>query len=327
MLRDRFGRHITYLRISVTDRCNFRCQYCMPEVGVAFRPRSEILTFEEVTRLARIFHLLGVTKFRFTGGEPLVRKELPKLISMVRGVGDVDLHMTTNGYFLPSMAGDLHQAGISGLNISLDSLRPERVFQISRRHYFPQVWKGIETALSTGFDSIKINAVLIRGINDDEIYDFAQWTEKTPVHIRFIEYMPYRDNAWSADRVVHGHEVAMRLAQRFPEAEWLQGRETDGVSTVVKIPGFLGTVGFIDPMSNKFCNTCNRVRLTAEGQLRLCLFSESGIDLREPLRNGATDEEIADRIQDAIFKEKPEQNPLPNAEWVKVDRYMVEVGG
>lgn len=327
MLQDRFGRQIDYVRFSVTDRCNFRCVYCMPEIGVQFQPKEQILTFEEMTRLASIFHGLGVTKIRLTGGEPLSRRNLPELVRMLKQVGPLSLHMTTNGYFLKLFAKELREAGLDGMNVSLDSLQADRVFQISRRHYLPQVKEGIEAALSAGFEPLKINAVLIRGINDDEVGDFAAWTKDIPVWVRFIEYMPYRDNQWEKNKVVPGQEIAERLSRLYPKADWFQGLETDGVSSMVKIPGHKGAIGFINPMTDKFCSSCNRVRLTAEGQLRLCLFSESGTDLRALLRGGVPDREIASMIQETIYHEKPLANPLPNASRVAVDRYMVSVGG
>jgi GTP 3',8-cyclase len=326
-LKDKYGRDITYLRISLTDRCNFRCVYCMPEEGITFRPKFEILTFEEITRLVRIFHSLGVTKFRLTGGEPLVRRDVPLLVRMLRDVGDIRLYMTTNGYFLRQQAKNLKESGLTGLNISLDSLRPERVFQISRRHYLPEILNGIDAALDAGFEPIKINSVLIRGINDDEIADFAAWTKDFPFFIRFIEYMPYRDNQWEAKKVVTGQEIAKRLSELYPDAHWFEGDETDGVSSLVRIPRHRGAIGFINPMTDKFCASCNRVRLTAEGQLRLCLFSEIGCDLKFLLRNGSADEEIAETILATVYDKKPASNPLPNAQMVNVKRYMVEVGG
>jgi cyclic pyranopterin phosphate synthase len=299
----------------------------MPEMGVNFRPKSEILTFEEIRYIAKVFYDLGVRKFRLTGGEPLSRKDSPKLVTMLRSLGEVEVHMTTNGYFLPLYAKQLKEDGLTGLNISLDSLRPERVFQITRRHYLPQVLRGIEAAKRAGIPSIKINTVLIRGLNDDEIGNFAAWTKNEPFDVRFIEYMPYKNNAWEKEKVVRGQEVASRLQGLYPHADFFHDRETSGVSTLVRIPGHKGAVGFIDPMSDNFCHSCNRVRLTAEGQLLLCLFSEQGTDLKTPIRTGTPEKELREFISRTIFHQKPKANPLPVAENVNVARHMVEVGG
>ncbi len=327
MLEDRFRRRIDYVRISITDRCNFRCIYCMPEVGVPFQPKSEILSFEEIVRLGGIFHSLGVTKFRLTGGEPLTRRDTVKLVKMMKEIGNVQIYITTNGYFLKELAQPLRDAGLAGLNVSLDTLRVERLLTISRRHYFPQIWAGIEEALRVGFSPLKINTVLMRSINDDEIEDFAEWTRDTPVTVRFIEYMPYKENAWELKKVVPGREVAERLSKRYPNASWFEARESGGVATLVRIPGHQGSIGFIDPMTNKFCSSCNRVRLTSDGQLLLCLFSEKGTDLKTLLRNGTSDQEIADLVEETVFHEKPFANGLPDPSSVHVPRFMVQIGG
>jgi GTP 3',8-cyclase len=327
-LRDSFGRQINNLRISVTDRCNFRCRYCMPEQGMAWMAKSELLSYEEIARLTRIFAELGIKKIRLTGGEPLMRKELPKLVAEISAVrGIEDLALTTNGYFLPELAGDLVRAGLRRINVSLDSLEPGRFEEVTRRNYFDKVWKGIEAIETLGIRPIKLNVVLIRGVNDGEIGAFARLARSKPFVIRFIEFMPIgSDDGWSTDKVVPTAEVVQRLEQelgsRLVEVEKHGNQPADRYRPAEGE----GEFGFISSVSEPFCEHCNRIRITSDGKLRTCLFSLEETDLRSMLRSGAVDEEIKNMIQDSVQR-KEEGHLINQPGFVRPTRTMSQIGG
>ena len=308
-LEDRFGRRVGYLRISLTDRCNLRCQYCMPEEGLPWEDPAAILSFDEIVRIAQVLAPAGLRKVRLTGGEPLVRKGVAELASRLGTIPGIDeVTLTTNAILLARDAEALWKAGIRRVNISLDSLRPERFARIARRDDFSRAWQGIQAALSTGFNPVKLNCVVMRGENDDEIEDFASLTLHRPIHVRFLEYMPIgmvSPAAWRL-RTVSNAEVVENLRNRFPGMEALDD-SPESTSRNFRLPGAQGTVGVINPISHRFCDGCNRLRLTADGKLVPCLSDNFEYDLRAPLRAGATDLELLRHIQ-AALSQKPMQS-------------------
>ncbi len=328
MLLDPFNRRLNYLRLSLTDRCNLRCLYCMPEGGVPKLAHGEILSYEEFLRLARISVRLGIEKIRLTGGEPLTRKGvIPFISELARIPGIKDISLTTNGVLLAEQAQAIWEAGIHRINISLDSLDPGRYAQITRQDLFHQVWQGILAAEAVGFKPIKINVVALKGINEDEIPAFGRLSLEKPFHIRFIELMPVGpETGCQAERYLHGDQILDRL-QTLGAMEPLNGRSLDGPARRWKYSGARGEIGLISPISNHFCASCNRLRLTADGKLRTCIFSDDETDLREVLRQGATDEQLEAIIQQAIArkpKEHPHQlSPVPG----RCQRQMSKIGG
>lgn len=307
-LTDSYGRKINYLRLSVTDRCNLRCQYCMPAEGVRTKRHHEILRYEDLLRIARAAVAIGIEKVRITGGEPLVRAGVVAFLQQLAAIpGLHHLALTTNGLLLPEMATDLKQAGVQRLNISLDSLRPDRFALITRGGDVLRVLKGIKAALMAGFPPPKINMVVMRGVNDDELFDFADLTITLGVSVRFIEYMPaVKDEQWP-DRTVPGQELLERLAGSY------QLRPTDkgaysGPSRDFKISGALGTIGIITAISGHFCNECNRIRVTADGRMKGCLFNDEALDLKAVL---AQDDDLL--LQDALrgmVSRKPQKHGI-----------------
>jgi GTP 3',8-cyclase len=288
-MEDGFGRRVEYLRVSVTDKCNLRCVYCMPEEGLPWLRREEILRYEEIAEIIRTMAGMGLRRVRITGGEPLVRRDLPRLVGLIRAVSQIeDLALSTNAVLLPEQAGALRRAGVDRLNVSLDSLRPERIDAISRRPgSAAAIFRGLDAAEREGFAPIKINCVVMRGRNDDEVADFAAITRERPWHVRFIEVMPTGDNLdVSADEFVSADEVLERIGA-LGELRPVRGPAGNGPARYHAFPGAPGTVGVITPMSHTYCGTCNRMRLTADGQLRPCLFGDVQTDLRAPLRAGA----------------------------------------
>ncbi|MEA3345258.1 MAG: GTP 3',8-cyclase MoaA, partial [Chloroflexota bacterium] len=285
-LIDRYGRAITYLRISVTDRCNLRCVYCMPAEGIHLRSHEEILRYEEIVRIVRVAVGMGIRFVRLTGGEPLVRKELVKLVRMLRAIpGLEELSMTTNGTLLADHAQALAEAGLDRVNISLDSLRPERFHRITRLGNLSDVLKGIEAAERAGLVPLKLNTVVMRGLNDDEVVELARLTLEHGWHVRFIEPMPVGSRTlWDGIRYVPGSEVRDRIEEALGSLRSTQGPKGHGPARNFKLPRSLGTVGFITPWSENFCASCNRMRLTADGRIRPCLLSDIEVDLRGPLR-------------------------------------------
>ncbi len=308
LMHDGFGRRIEYLRISVTDKCNLRCVYCMPEEGLPWLTRDRILSYEEITRLVRIMAKLGLRRLRITGGEPLVRRDLATLVRMLAAVpGIEDIALSTNAVLLARHARDLKEAGVSRVNVSLDSLRAERVDEIARRPgSHAKIMEGLEAAEAVGFEPIKLNAVIMRGQNDDELADFARITRERPWHVRFIEVMPVGENlSVSAERYIPAAEMLDRV-RRIGELQPVAGPPGNGPATYFRFPGAPGTVGVITPMSHNYCDRCNRMRLTADGQLRPCLFGALQTNLRDPLRRG---EPIEPLIQHTL-RVKPERHNL-----------------
>jgi len=324
-LVDPFGRVIRDLRISVTDRCNFRCTYCMPAEGMEWLPRSEVLTFEEIHRVSRIFvERFGVEGIRLTGGEPTVRAHLPMLISQLSRLG-VDLAMTTNGATLRNSAEELRSAGLRRINISLDTLRADRFEQMTRRNELENVLAGIGAAVAAGFSPVKINAVIERGVNDDEIVDLARFGRDRGVEVRFIEFMPLDATGhWANDRVVGQDEIVERIAEVFP-LEQMPARGAAPADRWRYLDG-AGTVGVIPSVTKPFCGDCDRVRLTAEGQFRTCLFATDEFDLREIMRSGGDDDALAERIIAAVGT-KWAGHQINRVEFIRPNRSMSQIGG
>ncbi len=308
VMTDGFGRQIEYLRISVTDKCNLRCVYCMPVEGLPWLKRDELLTYEEIADLVRIMATMGLRRVRLTGGEPLVRQDIVRLVEMIAAVDGIeDISLTTNAVLLDRMAADLRTAGVNRINVSLDSLQPDRVDAIARRPgSYEKIMAGLEAAERAGFDPIKINTVLMRGQNDDEVPAFAELTRLHPWHIRFIEIMPTEANLdLSADSTLTCEE-ALEKVREVGELEPVDGPEGNGPARYYRFAGAPGTIGVITPMSHTFCDQCNRLRLTADGQLRPCLFGEIQTNLRDPLRAG---EAIEPLVQETL-RIKPERHDL-----------------
>jgi GTP 3',8-cyclase len=304
-LVDAHGRAITDLRVSVTDRCNFRCRYCMPAEGMPWLDRSEILSFEEIARLVQVLAGLGVTDVRLTGGEPLARREFPKLVGMLSQIDGVeDLSVTTNGYLLERDARALVEAGIDRVNVSIDSLARDRFHEITRRDALPQVLRGLEAiAAFEQVRPIKVNAVAMRDFTEDEVEGFCELARSTDYQVRFIEFMPLDgDRAWTPDMVLTGDEIRAMIAERYP-LEALP-REPHATARVYRFADGAGAIGFINPVSEPFCGDCNRIRLTADGELRTCLFSIHETDLREPLREGSSDAELERVIREAVWRKE-----------------------
>jgi GTP 3',8-cyclase len=308
-VRDGHGRIVDYIRVSVTDRCNLRCVYCMPPEGVERIERSGLLTFEEITRVVRIAAGLGMWKVRITGGEPLVRKDLPVLVENLAKIpGITDICLTTNGLLLERLAGDLARAGLHRVNVSLDSLRPDRFREITRGGDVGKVMRGLEAAEKAGLAPVRINVVILKGMNDDEIGDFARLTLSTRYHVRLIEWMPIgADNSWRRDRYMPLAEAKRLISAIGPLVPEVSGNH--GPARYFRLKGGEGLIGFISPLSQHFCDGCNRLRLTAEGRLRPCLFTDAEVDLRTPLRSGAADGDIQEILRQAVFV-KPEKYPI-----------------
>jgi cyclic pyranopterin phosphate synthase len=375
---DSYGRTIDYLRVSVTDRCNFRCVYCMPEEGAPIAPKDEILTYEEIERLMRIGAELGVRKVRLTGGEPLVRRDIVTLVAQVGRIpGIEDLSMTTNGFLLARCASDLAKAGLNRINISLDTLRPERFQAIARRGNLDDVLSGIDASLQAGMTPIKLNCVAMRGVNDDEVVEFARMSLESPFDVRFIELMPIN---WSAGddgmneffalSATNGYKKtgnvtlyanedvatfkntfkmvdpaeqrgmlnSSQMRRMFISAGEIQNKIesvlgpmepaeiiTNGPARSFRLKGAVGTVGFISQITNDICSRCNRMRITAEGFLRPCLMADGEVDLRTPLRSGATDDEIKELFLTTV-RHKPKEHRLEDG-LAPIGRNMSQLGG
>ncbi len=323
-LIDTFGRVHRDLRIAVTDRCNFRCQYCMTEEGMEWMPREGLLTFEEIERLASILVTrYGVDSIRLTGGEPTVRAHLPRLVQKLAALG-VDLAMTTNGATLPLVADDLFAAGLKRVNISLDSLHRDRFIELTRRDELDRVLDGIDAAIDAGFTPVKINAVLMRGINDDEIVDFARFGREKGVVVRFIEFMPLdADEMWGPERVVPLAEVIETINDEFP-IEAVQ--RTSAPATRYRYKDGAGEVGVIATVTEKFCDTCDRIRLTADGQFRNCLFAVTDYNVRDAMRGGASDDELAKLLEGAVH-DKWAGHGIDTVHFIRPKRNMSQIGG
>jgi GTP 3',8-cyclase len=326
-LRDGHGRDIGDLRVSVTDRCNFRCQYCMPAEGLPWLERTEILTFEEIARLVSLFAEMGVGDVRLTGGEPLVRRDFPALAGMIAAIDGVhDLSITTNGFLLIRDAEKLVRAGINRFNVSVDSLQRDRFYELTRRDALDKVLRGLEIlATFPEAHPIKVNAVAMRGFTEEEVIPFAKLARETPYHVRFIEFMPLdADHAWDRSKVLTGAEIREAISAVYPLEP--ETREPSSTSQVYHFADGPGRIGFINPVSEPFCADCNRVRLTADGRLRTCLFSLNETDLREPLRAGASDDDLEQIIRDAVWR-KELKHHVGEPGFVQPARSMSAIGG
>ncbi|MDG2111863.1 MAG: GTP 3',8-cyclase MoaA [Actinomycetota bacterium] len=323
-LVDPFGRTVRDLRISVTDRCNFRCQYCMPAEGMTWLPREDILTFEEIERFARVcIDRFGFDGIRLTGGEPLVRAHLPKLVERLAGLG-VDVALTTNGATLRMHAQALADAGLSRINISIDSLQRDRFLELTRRDELDRVLDGIDAAIDAGLAPVKLNAVMMRGINDDELVDFARFGRDRGVSVRFIEFMPLdADGAWSDEVVVPADEIVSSIDEVFPLEPILRG--TEPAERFRYVDG-AGEIGVIASVTKPFCGNCDRVRLTAEGQFRTCLFSVDEFDMRSLLRSDADDDALAAEIERAVGT-KWAGHAIGQVHFIRPGRSMSQIGG
>jgi cyclic pyranopterin phosphate synthase len=323
-LVDPYQRTVRDLRISVTDRCNLRCTYCMPAEGMDWLPRDQLLTFEELTRVARVcVERFGFDGIRLTGGEPTVRAHLPRLVEQLAALG-VDLAMTTNGLTLPLVAADLKRAGLNRINISCDSLRPERFQALTRRDALAQVLGGIDAAIDAGFEPVKVNVVMIRGVNDDEAVDFARFGRERGVQPRFIEFMPLdADGAWTRDQVVPAAETVAAIDAVFPLEPVAHGPEP---ATRYRYRDGGGEIGVIPSVTQPFCGDCDRVRLTAEGGFRTCLFALDEVDLRSLLRSSASDDDLAAAIERAVGT-KWAGHRIGQVTFIRPDRSMSQIGG
>jgi len=322
---DTYQRTINYLRISVTDRCNLRCVYCMPDGGIKLMSHLDILSYEEITTLVKAAAALGIDKVRLTGGEPLVRAGVSDLVKMIADIDTIkDISMTTNGMLLAKYAAELKEAGLGRVNISLDTLKPERFRQITRCGKLEDTLKGIDAAIEADLTPVKINMVVMAGVNDDEIIDFAKKTITDGWNVRFIEQMPVSAPGEEAAKLFSVKDMKLRI-DPLGKMEPFKMSTGNGPAKYYKLPGAAGTIGFITPVTEHFCDQCNRLRLTADGKLRLCLLQEDEIDLREPLRSGASIEELKTLIKDAIGK-KPKGHTL-GEEGRHKGRPFSQVGG
>jgi cyclic pyranopterin phosphate synthase len=325
-IRDQYERVIDYLRISVIDRCNLRCVYCMPPAGVEPLDHTTILSYEEITRIATIAARIGVNRIRLTGGEPLIRKNLIHLISSIAEIEGIDdISLTTNGQMLRGLAEGLAGAGLKRVNVSLDSLKPGRYREITRGGDLDKAMNGIAAAEKAGLHPVKINMVPIRGLNDDEIEDFARLTLNGPAHVRFIEYMPIgATRFWSEDKYIPTDSIKERV-ERIGPLEAVKVRR-NGPARYFRFEGAPGVIGFISPLTHHFCSYCNRLRLTSDGKLRPCLFSETEIDLKTALRCGAADSEIERLIRLAV-EIKPDSHELSGEKVYHNRKPMSKIGG
>lgn len=323
-ISDALGRNIHYLRISVTDRCNFRCTYCMPPEGVQWIPHGEILRYNEFERIIRVAAQMGIDKVRITGGEPLVRKDIISFIGDVARIPGIrDLSMTTNASLLAECAAPLKEAGLARVNISLDTLRAERFMQLCGLDMLPRVLAGIEQAQKLGLTPVKINMVVMKGVNDDELADFVRLTLHKPYQIRFIEHMPFQTCGKGNQRLVPVEEMkAILAAQGF--SKLLPEQHGNGPAEVFRIPGAMGTLGFISPVTSHFCIRCNRIRLTADGRIKPCLLADQEYNVKELIRSGCSDAELQDFLYDVIWH-KLDQHHLDDTTILR--RGMSKIGG
>ncbi len=327
-LIDAFGRVHTNLRISVTDRCNIRCFYCMPNEDVRFRPRSEILTFEEIERVARVAARCGVNKLRLTGGEPLVRADLAVLVEKLAQItGIEDLALTTNGILLEEQAAALKAAGLRRVNISLDAMSEETFRTIARRDGLARVFAGIEAAQRVGFEKIRLNAVAIRGLTESEVVPLARYARERQLELRFIEFMPLdAEQRWQHDQVLSGETIRQLLEAEFGPLEPVARPDPSQPATDFAYREGAGRIGFINPITQPFCGDCNRLRITAEGQLRNCLFSIEEWDARALMRGGGSDEQLAQLLADCVRHKKPGHG-IDSPAFLRPERAMYQIGG
>ncbi len=327
-LIDAFGRVHTNLRVSVTDRCNIRCFYCMPAEDVRFKPRYELLTFEEIERLVRVAVRLGVDKLRLTGGEPLVRHELPRLVRKLAAIAGLrDVALTTNGILLAEQAQALRDAGLHRLNISLDTLDAETFYRISRREGLDRVLAGIAEAKRVGFDRIKLNAVAIRGLSEPDVIPLGRFAREQAMEMRFIEFMPLDAEAnWEHQQVLSGERIRGMLEAEFGPLVPCEREDPSQPSMDYQFADGGGRIGFINPVTQPFCSSCNRLRITAEGQVRNCLFSSEEWDARAVLRGGGDDDELAELLQ-ASVRAKQAGHGIDSEEFLRPARAMYQIGG
>ena len=327
-LVDTLGRIHNNLRISVTASCSIRCFYCMPNENDQFKPRAEILTFEEIVRFTRVAASLGVDKVRLTGGEPLVRADLCDLVSELAAIPGIrDIAMTTNGVLLADHVVALKQAGLKRLNISLDGLREETFERISRRQGLDRVLEGIFAAQRIGFERIRLNAVAIRGITEDEIVPLGEFARQHNLELRFIEFMPLdAENNWCDDQVLSGSEIRDTLENEFGPLRLSERTDLSQPATDYRFEDGRGVIGFINPVTQPFCGSCNRLRITAEGKIRNCLFSIAEWDAREVMRSGGSDEQLVELLQDCIRAKKPGHG-IDSPDFIRPERAMYQIGG
>lgn len=321
---DRFGRVHNYLRISLTERCNLRCTYCMPEEGVPLLDRRAYMDASELQSLAELFVRMGVSKIRLTGGEPLVRKDFDQILRGLASM-NISLSLTTNGILLEKHLDVLSECGVDSINISLDTLKRDKFFLLSKRDHFDVVRRAIDLAMARSF-RVKVNAVLLKGRNEDEIEDFIAWSAAEPIHVRFIEFMPFNGNAWQWDQILPYHEVMERAAKRF-ELEKIADQAHD-TARAYRVKGGLGSFGVIASMTAPFCDTCNRIRLTADGKIRNCLFSDDELDLLGPLRKG---EDVEALIRQSIAAKHARHGGLEEISRLSTEHFtqrsMIRIGG
>ncbi len=326
ILTDTFGRFHSYLRISLTERCNLRCQYCMPEEGVQLQPQDHIMTFEEIERLVRLFAAEGVNKIRLTGGEPLVRKDVDQLLNRLGKVeGIKTFAITTNGLLVPKKIKMMHEAGINLMNISLDTLNPKKFEFITRRKGFDLVMRAIDLALEYGYAPVKVNCVVMKNFNENELADFVSLTRDKEIEVRFIEYMPFGGNGWNDTQFLSYKDMITIIEEVHPTLARCEDGPND-TSKTYKVPGYAGQVGFITSMSEQFCGSCNRLRLTADGNLKVCLFGNAEVSLRDAMRAGVSDEELGTIIQAAVQRKKAAHAGMYNLKDME-NRPMILIGG
>ncbi|WP_242132413.1 GTP 3',8-cyclase MoaA [Aestuariivivens marinum] len=329
LLQDTFNRKHTYLRISLTERCNLRCSYCMPENGIQLSPKSHLMSYEEIFNIAKIFVKHGVSKIRLTGGEPLIRKDIPVILEKLSSL-PVELSITSNAIIIDKFINTLKDNGIKSLNISLDSLNREKFKQITRRDQFEKVYDNILLLIKEGFN-VKINVVLIKGFNDNEIIDFINLTKELPVTVRFIEFMPFDGNKWDMAKMVSFKTIMENVYNTFTESQIIRIQDAPSdTSKNFKVKGFKGSFAIISSVTNPFCDSCNRLRLTANGQLKNCLFSALESDLLTPLRHGKPIESIIEKAVTAKFKMRGGMDTLEklqNPELHNNNRSMISIGG
>jgi cyclic pyranopterin phosphate synthase len=326
-LVDLFGRSHEYLRISVTDRCNLHCRYCVPSEGIKFQRREDILSFEEIELLSRIFVSSGIKKIRITGGEPLLREGVETLCSSLSSIEELhSLAMTTNGVLLAEKITSLKHRGIQQLNISLDTLQQRRFELVTKRASFNNVLRGIESAILAGFEEVKINTVVMRNFNDDELLDFVAFAKSLSLNVRFIEFMPFFGNGWNHGRFVSFIEMKKIIETQFTLVPKQNEQILPGPAKEFSVDGSNATIGFITTMSDHFCNDCNRLRISATGIIRNCLFAQNGIDIKTPLRNGATMNELEMLIRSSViskWEKHPEESELVQLQ----QQSMIGIGG
>ncbi|KAM0865057.1 hypothetical protein ACQ4PT_043523 [Festuca glaucescens] len=326
MLLDSFGRFHSYLRISLTERCNLRCQYCMPAEGVELTPKSELLSHDEIIRVANIFVASGVDKIRLTGGEPTIRKDLEDICLRLSGLkGLKTLAMTTNGVVLSKKLPRLKECGLNALNISLDTLIPAKFEFMTRRKGHSKVMESIDTAIELGYDPVKVNCVVMCGMNDDEICDFVELTRHKPINVRFIEFMPFDGNVWNVKKLVPYAEILDKVRQHFKGVERLQDHPSDTAKNF-RIDGHVGTISFITSMTEHFCAGCNRLRLLADGNFKVCLFGPSEVSLREPMHSGIDDTGLKEIISAAVKRKKAKHAGMFDIAKT-TNRPMIHIGG